>query len=98
MPLIHNAFQVLTSAGILWPTAAGPPGGQKRVSIYNNGPNAIYIGGQNIAVTVATGFKIPSGGSFVLSPGTINGPIIAIAETANQVSPADTRVVVEVAD
>lgn len=74
------------------------PPGAKRISIYNNGPNPIHVGGSNTTITTSTGFKIPAGGSFSFSPGIINPPLIGIAETADQVSPANTRVMIEVAD
>jgi hypothetical protein len=56
--------------------------------IQNLGPNPIYLGGS--AVTTATGLEVPSGGGVVSVPG--NFTLYGIASTADQVSPADTRV------
>jgi len=95
MPLVTQAVAVNTTATQLFPFAAAS-GGAKRISVTNAGPNPIHIGAAG--VTTSNGFKIAAGGSFSLSPGIINGPIFAIAETALQVSPADTRVMVEVSD
>jgi len=65
------------------------------VVIQNLGPNAIAVGVDN-TVTTANGVQIPSNGVLTLTAG-INGTLFAVAATANQVSPADTRVLVETA-
>lgn len=63
------------------------------VVIQNLGPNAIAVGVDN-TVTVANGVQVPSNGVLTLTAG-INGTVFAIAATAAQVSPADTRIFVE---
>jgi len=63
------------------------------VVIQNLGPNAIAVDTVN-TVTTATGIQIPTNGTLTLTAG-INGTLFAIAATANQVSPADTRILVE---
>jgi hypothetical protein len=94
MPLFITTAQVTSAAGQLFPFAS-VPGGGKRVSVYNNGPNAIYIG--PAGVTSTTGFRIAPQTYFTFSDRIVNGPIFAYCD-ALQVSPADTRVLVEVAD
>lgn len=96
MGLTAIAVAVGTSATQLYGTAI--PANAKRLTIVNGGPNAIHIGPTN-AVTTANGFRIPAGSTFPLQAGVhLNGAIWAIAETAAQVSPADTRVLVETSD
>ena len=69
------------------------PAGAQHVLIMNNGPNAITLG-VDTTVTTGNGFLVPAGATLRVNP---NGaPIQAIAATAAQVSPADTRVLVEV--
>ena len=63
------------------------------VTIQNLGPNAIAVDTTN-AVTTATGVQIPANGVLTLTAG-INGTLFARALTADQVSPADTRVLVQ---
>lgn len=63
------------------------------VVIQNLGPNAIAVGVDN-TVTTGNGVQVPSNGVLTLTAG-INGTLFAIAATAAQVSPADTRILVE---
>jgi len=75
---------------------------RKRIKIFNNGPNTIYVGGST--VTAATGFPIPAGtgqefrlrntqtGPSDGTPATPAYPLYGITVTANQASPADTAV------
>jgi hypothetical protein len=63
------------------------------VVIQNLGPNAIAIGTDN-TVTTSNGVQVPTNGVLTLTA-AINGTLFAIALTANQSSPADTRVLVE---
>lgn len=95
MPVVTQAVAVNVSAGLVFPFGSATGVG-RRCSITNNGPNAIYVGSS--AVTVLNGFRIAAGGTFTFSEKIINGPIYAIADTALQVSPADTRIMVEVSD
>lgn len=67
-------------------------GGRERVTIQNLGPNAIYIG-RDSSVATTTGMQIPAGG--VASLDYPQTPYYGIAVTANQSSPANTRVDVE---
>lgn len=63
-----------------------------RLTVQNLGPNAIYIGPTGVAT--GTGYKILSAASYTLEEGT-TARLYAIADTASQTSPADTRVLVE---
>jgi hypothetical protein len=65
------------------------------VVIQNLGPNAITIGVDN-TVTTANGITVATNGVITLTAG-INGTLFAVAATAAQVSPADTRILVETA-
>jgi hypothetical protein len=94
MPLFSQVVQVTSAAGQIFPFGA-VPGGPKRISVYNNGPNAIYVGPAGI--TSSTGFRVAPQTSFTFSERTVNGPIFAYCDSL-QVSPADTRILVEVAD
>ena len=85
-----SAVQVSNSAAT---TIFTPKNYSARVTIQNLGPNAIYVGSS--AVTTATGLSVPANGSFSLSSDWSDGPLYAIAATAAQSSPADTRVFVE---
>lgn len=69
-----------------------PVGFAARVTIQNLGPNPIYIGSAGVDDT--TGYKVLTNASFTLEEGT-SGPLWAIATTAAQVSPNDTRVLIE---
>lgn len=64
----------------------------ERIAVFNNGPNAIYI--DSLANATGdlrnTGFPIAAGGSGTFDP--MQGAVVARAATADQVSPADTRV------
>lgn len=94
MALVTYAVQVLTTATQLFPPATGVTPGGKRISIFNAGPNAIHVGAAT--VTTATGLKILAGAEKTLLPGgDPNSVIFAIAEVALQVTPADTRVMIE---
>lgn len=64
------------------------------VIFYNNGPNPIAIGVDS-TVTMATGFIVPAGASLTLDQDkATNNDIWAICSVL-QVSPADTRYLVE---
>lgn len=85
------AVQVLASANT---TIYTPSGDLERVSVFNNGPNTIWV---NTAQAASgdlrnTGFPIPAGSNGSFDP--MRGALVARASTADQVSPADTRVVV----
>jgi hypothetical protein len=61
------------------------------LAIANTGPNAIYIGNED--VTTDTGFPIAATtGVFSADQHSVMETLYAIAATANQASPADTRV------
>lgn len=70
---------------------------RKRIKVFNNGPNPIYVGPDS-TVTTGTGFPVPAGTSaeFRLRTSTEShgtaGQLWAIAGTASQTSPLDTRV------
>lgn len=68
------------------------PQGAEAVVVMNNGPNAIAIGDGSVAT--GTGLLVPAGATIRLNPR--GAAISAAALTANQVSPADTRVWTEV--
>lgn len=63
------------------------------VVIQNLGPNPISVD-TTAAVTTGSGITIATNGVLTLTAG-INGTLYAIAATAAQVSPADTRLMVE---
>ncbi|MGH9908111.1 MAG: hypothetical protein ACRD8U_21275 [Pyrinomonadaceae bacterium] len=65
--------------------------GRGSVLISNRGANTIFIGPDNTVATT-TGFPIPTNDSLELNE-TL-GDVFAIAETAAQVSPGNTRVLV----
>ena len=97
MPLLIFTATVATGAASqIWPPAAGPSVSAKRVSIFNAGPNPINIGPSGVATT--TGFKILANGTYSFNPSTVNGPIFAIADTADQAGAANTRILVETSD
>lgn len=85
-----SAIQVQTTQTLLFdpPGQALNPENPWRVKVTNLGPNAIYIG--QAGVTTATGYPVPASGKdeFMVYD---DAPLYAIAATANQVSPADTR-------
>jgi hypothetical protein len=84
-----NAKQVLASAAVLIETATA---GRKRIKVQNLGPNKIYVGFSN-AVTSATGWEVAATGG-TLDLDLANGSQVwARAVTADQASPADTRVI-----
>lgn len=83
-----TAVQVLASAAVrITPRSAS----RGSVSVFNNGPNAIFVGPDN-TVTTATGFPIPAGTAKEFDE--TGAELWARAVTADQVSPADTRVFV----
>jgi hypothetical protein len=95
------AFALLTASAtkVYSPGAAGTattsaflPGNKETVTVQNKGPNSIYYGYAS-TVTTGTGEEIPAGSSANFTHQL--KPIWAIAITANQVSPSDTRVTVE---
>lgn len=59
------------------------------VIIQNRGPNSIYVSTE-AGVTTATGVEVASNGVLVLQ--RPRGKIYAVAATANQTTPANTRV------
>jgi hypothetical protein len=66
---------------------------RKSVTIQNLGPNAIWIGFSSAITNASASFKIAVGDpplSLDLGNGT---KVYAIADTADQVSPADTSVI-----
>lgn len=69
---------------------------RQAVVIQNLGPNAIAVDTVN-TVTVTNGIEILPNADKTLTAG-VNGALFARAATADQVSPADTRILVEVAD
>jgi len=93
---IVTAVQVLTGSSIAILTPAAGDNRQSRgpILISNLGPNAIFVGTSN-AVTTATGFPIPATTGSV-NIGFINSgdTLYARAATADQTTPADTRVMV----
>ena len=63
---------------------------RKSIAVHNAGPNAIYVGPSN--VTTATGYPIAAGASRDFSIFFLPEALYARAATADQVAPADTRV------
>lgn len=76
----------------LTPTAIPCATGQNAVNIQNRGPNSIYIGDAKVATT--TGTEIISGAQLAIDiTCNVDGSskIYALAATADQVDPANTR-------
>ena len=89
------AVQALTasSISILAAVTGDTRASRGPVLVSNLGPNTIYLGTSS-AVTTATGFPVPTNTTVTM---TFIGPadtLYARAATADQVSPADTRVLV----
>lgn len=84
--VLSSASQVDVTEAVL---LASPLAGRRRLTVQNLGPNPIFIG--TTAVTTATGIRVSPGSTMSLDLGE-NVPLHAIAATALQVSPADTRV------
>lgn len=94
MPRTEAAFQATTSATQMIASAAGGPEARRHaVTVRNLGPNRIYIGTSN-TVTTATGFPIDPGAAKTWDK-EANSAFFVIADTANQVSPNDTRYTIE---
>ena len=95
MAVSTTAVQVATASATQLLTSATNSGGPRgAVSIANLGPNAIFVGTTS-AVTTVTGFPIAATtGTLTLTGVDLSDGLWAIAATALQVSPADTRVAV----
>lgn len=63
---------------------------RKSLSVVNGGPNPIYLGPSDVATT--TGFTVAAGATVHLADFFIPEGLYAIAGTADQTSPANTRV------
>ncbi len=83
------AVDVLASAATLIYT---PAGGRETVVVQNLGPNDIYVD-YSSTVTSATGLKIAANGTY--SVGHVRRKLYARAVTADQVAPANTRILTE---
>lgn len=95
MPVATQAFQVPVAGTKIFPWAGISSTGHLRVTVYNNGPNAIYVGPSG--VTTATGMRIAPQTQLVFYDRMVNTSLYAICDTL-QVTPADTRVLVEIGD
>src|SRR5689334_2095583 len=87
-----QAVNVLNNAATLVPTAN--LSSRNAISIFNNGPNTIWCGDKS-SVTTSTGYPILAGtqlGIDLVAQGTTSPTIYCIASTADQSSPANTRV------
>lgn len=82
-----TAVNVLASAAT---EIAGASYHRKSISVHNAGPNAIYLGPSD--VTTTTGYPVAAGASVTLNDFFIPDVLYARAATADQVSPANTRV------
>lgn len=78
----------LTAANLL----AADPDQHRSVIVQNLGPNAIYLE-IGAAAAVATGFKVLAAATSPMIPLHAGNALSAIAETAAQTSPANTRVI-----
>ena len=92
MAIVASRVTVLQSA-VTQLVAAGA--NAARVVIQNAGPNTIFVGGA--AVSATTGFAIPTNTANYIVNGR-NTALFAIAVTADQVSPANTSVLIELND
>lgn len=63
-----------------------------RITIQNLGPNAIFVQTGGGAATVAAGFRLLTSATLTTGPDKV---VTAIALTADQVSPSDTRILYE---
>lgn len=63
---------------------------RRALFVQNLGPNPIYIGDASVATT--TGIEVPANGGTVTLPIQVGTAIYAIAATANQTSPLNTRI------
>lgn len=90
--LTVGTVTVLSSAGTLVPTSNLL--GRNAISIFNNGPNTIWCS-EKSTVTTSTGYPILANtqlGIDVVAQASSAPTIYCIASTADQVSPANTRV------
>lgn len=82
------AVQVATTSTTL---LTADPDNWRTVVVQNLGPNAIYVETAGAAATT-TGVQVAATSGVVTLPIAPNATVTAIAATALQVSPADTRV------
>jgi hypothetical protein len=89
------AVQVLTgsSISILAPVTGDTRASRGPIMVSNLGPNTIYLGTSS-GVTTATGYPVPTLTSVTVSFIAPTDTLYARAATADQASPADTRVLV----
>lgn len=92
MAVTTTAFQVTASATSMLAAVASGSLNRKSILIYNKGPNDISIGPDN-TVTMANGFLIPAGAAATIDKAPTDA-LFAICSVL-QVSPADTRILVE---
>lgn len=88
-----GAFSNVAVTNAVGGTTVGGLSGRRTIIIQNLGPNAIYCGvtAAGTAPTTSTGLKLPANGgerAYDVASGLV---LKCIAETAAQVSPADTR-------
>lgn len=83
-----TAVNVLASAATLIASASHH---RKTISVHNAGPNAIYIGPSD--VTTTTGFPIAAGATHQFNEAFVPDALYARAATADQASPANTRII-----
>jgi hypothetical protein len=81
----NGAVQVNTTAA-----KVTLPAQTRRVTIQNLGPNAIYLAATAAKCTTALGLQVPATSGLVTID-VATDELYAIAATALQVSPADTR-------
>jgi hypothetical protein len=81
----NGAVQVNTTAA-----KVTLPAQTRRVTIQNLGPNAIYLAATAAKCTTALGLQVPAT-TGIVTIDIANDELYAIAATALQVSPADTR-------
>lgn len=85
-----SAFQALASAASDAIAASAHPFDYKDINVQNLGPNPIFVEIGGVA-TVAGGSRVDAGGSMTFRRAP-NQRVSVIAATADQVSPADTRI------
>ena len=90
MSVVTTRVPVATTATQLNLTAAW--NSRRSRVLYNNGPNTIWIGGDN-GVTAANGFPVPAGAALAIDHDPAD-EIWAICSVL-QVSPADTCILSE---
>jgi L-ascorbate metabolism protein UlaG (beta-lactamase superfamily) len=91
--VFYGVVNVTTAAAVKVPTNCARD--RNSLAVFNNGPNTIYCGGDS-AVLTTTGFPIGAGSQLAIDVACNadgSAAIWCISATADQASPANTRVI-----